>query len=373
MNGLLRSSLKNTPVWRLVRGVKRAALPPKQSLPPDQLRGAITWVNAPPACELNSTLDLKLRLENRSAIGWPATGSHPVSVSLRWLTRTGEAFDRQPAPLSLPQSLYPGEPCELRTTIAAPDVVGDFTLALDFVQDGQGFAERNPEFADFRTMLPVVGPRSTDIDYHAVFRSANLAENHWWVVGAYHSKEQYERSSQERLAMLVERGLTPDSHLLDIGCGTGQMASVMMPYLTDRGGYAGTDIGAEAIDFCNRTFRRPNFAFAQGGMTDVPFTANGTFDMAIFFSVFTHTFVDETALLLAEARRLLKPSGTIVADAITSPLVERGAGHRGEMVVNREHFLKLAKMLGYTAEVVGRWPWNRHAERFMFQLRQTTR
>ena len=69
--------------------------------------------------------------------------------------------------------------------------------------------------------------------------------------------------------------------------------------------------------------------------------------MAIFFSVFTHTFPDETALLLAEAARLLKPTGVIIADVITSPLVERGAGHRGEMIVNREHFLRLADAVGH--------------------------
>lgn len=367
---LLRSFLKDTPAWRLARGLKRAAAPPRNILAAGDRRGLITWTNAPPACERGATLDLRLRAVNRSGTAWPAGGLYPVSLCARWLTRFGEDFDQPAMAIPLSQPLYPGEPRELAASIVAPDVVGDFTLAIDFVQDGRGFADTDPDLADFRTSMTVVGPRATDIDYHSVYRTADLDQNHWWVVGAYHSKEQYERSSRERLDMLVRCGLMPDAHVLDVGCGTGQMAGAMENFLSSRGGYAGTDIGAEAVAFCERTFHQKNFAFRQGGMTDVPFEADGTFDMAIFFSVFTHTFPDETALLLAEARRLLKPTGTIIADVITSPLVERGAGHRGEMVLNREYFLKLAGMLGYTAEVIGRWPWNRHAERFMFQLRQ---
>jgi SAM-dependent methyltransferase len=150
------------------------------------------------------------------------------------------------------------------------------------------------------------------------------------------------------------------------------MANVLQDYLSDRGAYAGCDIGAEAIAFCRRTFRRGNFRFAQSGMTSIPFAEDGTFDLAIYFSVFTHTFLDETALLLAETKRLLQPRGTILVDVIVSPLVERGAGHRGEMIVNRQHFERLASMIGFRGQVVGRWLWNRHAERLMYKLVAST-
>lgn len=364
MKTVLRSLLSDTFLWRAVRGLKRSLAAPRLDRPfaADECRGSIAWLNPPPACEAKATLDLRLTLENRSGIAWSSAGSAPVTIRCQWQTRTAEPFDAAPTVAPLPRPLFPGEPQAIAVQVPAPDVVGDFTLEISFAQGDRTFAATP-------TAVPVVGPRTTDIDYHAVFRTANLADNHWWVVGAYHSQEQYERSSRERLDMLVRHGLTPDWRVLDVGCGTGQMAGVLTPYLSDRGGYAGTDIGAEAVAFCDKTFRRPNFAFRRGGMTTVPFDADGTFDCAIFFSVFTHTFTDETALLMAEAKRLLKPTGVIIADVITSPLVERGAGHRGEMVVNRDHFLRLAAMLGYTADVIGRWPWNRHAERFMFKLR----
>jgi SAM-dependent methyltransferase len=147
------------------------------------------------------------------------------------------------------------------------------------------------------------------------------------------------------------------------------MAMALEDYLTDRGAFYGTDIGREGIDFCRRTFRRPNFVFAPGEMTRVPFaTADGPFDMAIFFSVFTHTYVDESVLLLAEARRLLGPRGVVVADVIVSELVSRDAGHRGQMWVNRDHFLRLAAALGFRAEVIGNFAWAPDAERLMIRF-----
>lgn len=367
MKTLLRTTLHNTPAWRLIRGVKRFLTPPRQLVPAGHQRGLINWQNAPPAAETASPLSLHLQIENRSGIAWPCNGRDPVAIRARWLTRLGTPFDQPVRIVPLPGHLYPGEPRTVRTTITTPDVVGDFSLALDFVQGDRVLSE--PEQPESRYSITIVGSRSTDIDYHSVYRTANLQQNHWWVVGAYHSKEQYEQSSRERRDMLIRCGLTPDFRVLDIGCGTGQMASALESYLSDKGAYAGTDIGAEAIEFCKQNFQKRNFEFERGGMTNVPFHADGTYDMAIFFSVFTHTFPDETALLLAEAKRLLKPTGTIIADVITSPLVERGAGHRGEMVLNKEYFLKLARMLGYEATVIGRWPWNRHAERFMFQFR----
>ena len=366
--------VKSTAAWKFVRAIKRSVLNATSSsaLPANACRGEVVWLDPPPCLEAGSRCHLNLKVQNRSGVPWHSTGRHPVRLRSRWVTCRNDPFDVPPTFAALPRTLFPGEPQSLTIAVPTPDVVGDFTLEIDFVRvDDIPFAEVHSESKAVRLPVPVIGPRTTDIDYHEVFRTANLDDNHWWVVGAYHSKEQYERSSRERLEMLVKRGLTPNSRVLDIGCGTGQMASAMKDYLTDRGAYFGTDIGKEAIDFCQRTFHRKNFAFRQGGMTTVPFDASaGAFDFAIFFSVFTHTFLDETALLMAEARRLLKPSGAMIADVITSPLVERAAGHRGEMVVNEERFLELANMLGYRAEIIGRWPWNRHAERFMFELRQ---
>lgn len=265
----------------------------------------------------------------------------------------------------LPRTLLPGDWADIPVLVEGPAAVGDFTIAWDMTAAGKPIAGVPGE----EMQVHVTFPRSADIDYHHVYRTADLAANSWWVVGAYHSQDEYLRSSRARRDMLIDCGLTPDSRVLDIGCGTGQMAMALEDYLSERGAYYGTDIGREAIDYCRRTYRRRNFVFAAGEMTRVPFVdSDGPFDLAVFFSVFTHTFADESVLLLAEARRLLGPRGGIVADVIASDLVSRAAGNRGQMWVNAEHFVRLAESLGFRARRLGTTPWGAHAERIMFHF-----
>jgi SAM-dependent methyltransferase len=352
-----------TPAGRLARHVRWCLAGP----PRGELAGRLSVRSAPPAAEANTPADWVVRVENHSRRVWPRAGAGRVAVRGRWLSRAGEEFGG-PTEAALPRTLLPGDWADLRVPVPAPAAVGDFTLAWDLTAGGQPVPDSPAEAVP----VPVTFPRATDIDYHRVFRSADLDANSWWVVGAYHSREEYERSAAARRGMLIEQGLTPDSRVLDIGCGTGQMALALEGYLSDRGAYYGTDIGREAVAFARRTYRRPNFVFAPGEMTRVPFPDSaGPFDLAIFFSVFTHTFTDESVLLLAEARRLLGPRGAVIADIITSELVERAAGHRGEMWVNRGHFLRLAGAVGFGATVIGTFPWAAGAERLMIRFDRT--
>ncbi len=353
-------TFKDIPLWWAARAVKRRLRPPA---PVADCVGTISVDNAPAALEVGQAFAWRLTVTNTGPDAWPARGAGAVGLVLTWHTLKGEAFGHpRRVPLSAPA--YPGEPWIMTADIPAPAAVGDFSLAVTLDRPGN--------VPPARVGVPVVGRRAADIDYHSVYRTADLRDNHWWVVGGYYSRAEYERSSRERRDMLAAHaGLTPDSRVLDIGCGTGQVGDALQDYLSDRGAYYGTDIGTEAVAFCRSRFTRPNFRFAQGTMTAVPFTAaDGPFDIAVFFSVFTHTFLDESVLLLAEAGRLLGPAGVVVADIITSPLVERGAGNRGEMTVNADHFFRLAAILGLSATVIGRWPWNPHAERLMLVLRR---
>ena len=356
------AGLKSTAAWKAARSVKRALTPPNGDLSAADCNALLEVPTPPPALEAGRDEVWTIRLTNRGGAAWPAG----TPVVARWASFAGTPFGG-PTSTPLPRPAYPGEPVELAVRVPTPDVVGDFVLTFEVAD----FASRCEHTKPVSVPVPVHGRRSTDIDYHAVFRTADLGDNHWWVVGAYHSKEQYERSQVERREMLEKCGLTPDSRVLDVGCGTGQMADALLGYLSDRGGYCGTDIGREAIAFCQQRFTRPNFQFRVGGMTYIPFAAaDGPFDLAVYFSVFTHTYPDESALLLGQTAALLAPGGSVVADFITSPLVERHGGHRGEMTVNRDHFLALAKLVGLTGEVIGRWPWNPHAERLMVRFRR---
>ena len=72
--------------------------------------------------------------------------------------------------------------------------------------------------------------------------------------------------------------------------------------------------------------------FAVNDFTKLPLDSR-RFDCACFFSVFTHTYPDETALLLAETAKSLNPNGFIIGDVFTSPLTDRCAGNRGAVEV----------------------------------------
>lgn len=353
--------LRTTPLGRLARRIRWALAGPRASAPS---RGRMSVREAPPVMEADVAAGWVVRIENHSRRVWRSTGPGAVEIQRRWTTRTGEAYGA-PVSVPLPRTLLPGEWADVPVSVAGPAGVGDFALGWEVISGGDPIEGTAVESVP----VQVTFPRATDIDYHRVYRSADLAVNSWWVVGAYHSRDEYERSAAARREMLVGCGLTPDSRVLDIGCGTGQLAMALEGYLSDRGAYYGTDIGREGIEFCRRTYRRPNFVFDVGGMTRVPFASTtGPFDLAVFFSVFTHTFVDESVLLLAEARRLLAPGGAIVADVIVSELVERGAGHRGQMWVNRDHFLRLAGTLGFRSEVIGTVPWAPDAQRLMIRF-----
>jgi hypothetical protein len=88
----------------------------------------------------------------------------------------------------------------------------------------------------------------------------------------------------------------------------------------------------------------------------------------VFYSVFTHTYPDETTLLLREARRLLADGGVIFADAFTSASPRRYSGGRDAVVLNRGHFLRLVAECGLRAEPVTCHPWGQDGQRLFFKF-----
>jgi SAM-dependent methyltransferase len=192
--------------------------------------------------------------------------------------------------------------------------------------------------------------RARPFDYRRAYARADLARDYWTVVGPA-TREEYDRLGGVKLKLLIDLGLAPAARVLDVGCGTGLLAAALEGHLSDRGLYVGTDLAPEAVAFCRRRFRRPNFSFVQNEMTALPLPARG-FDAIAFYSVFTHTYPEETALLLAEAGRVLAPRGFAFADAFTSPDVRRSEGDRGAVVVGAAHLARLIAEAGLRAEPV---------------------
>ncbi len=305
-----------------------------------------------------------VRVTNRGQAVWSSRGTHPVALSVQWTTSRKVPLDGPPVTVEFPVAVYPGESVDVPATLIAPDRVGRFLVGISIRQSN------GPDLtAGVRPLLldaDVAGPAVEDIDYHSAFATANLALDYWTVVGPK-TKAEYDRLADEKMVHLRAAGLTPDSRVLDVGCGTGQLAGPLEPYLSDQGCYTGTDIGIEAIPFCRDRFRRPNFRFLQNEMTRLPLE-NEAYDLVTFFSVFTHTYPDETALLLAEAKRLLAPGGSILGDLFASTATDRCAGNRGKMEVNGDHLLRLVALVGLTAEVVHDWPQSPHLSRRLYRF-----
>lgn len=324
---------------------------------------AIYSLSGPLVIERGKSFTISVRITNCGTQVWSSNGRCPVLIRVCWRTSRKKATDRKDTVAHLPRPVRPGEALDVPIKLTASDAAGQFLLEVRPEQLG------GPDFAISKAawvVVEVAAPASEEIDYHKVYATADLDQDYWTVVGPP-TKAEFHRLAQVKLGQLKEEGLTPSSHVLDVGCGTGQLAAALQDYLDDQGSYFGTDIGPEAIEFCRRKYKRPNFRFAVNDFTTLPI-GDQRFDLICFFSVFTHTYPDETVLLLADAKRALKPDGMILGDIFTSPLTERCAGNRGAVELSRDHFHRLVALVGLQAKLVSDWSWKSHARREVYRF-----
>jgi ubiquinone/menaquinone biosynthesis C-methylase UbiE len=123
------------------------------------------------------------------------------------------------------------------------------------------------------------------------------------------SVEEFHRTGQYEADLLIQSGLLPNSFLVDVGCGSGRLASKLAP--SHEGRYLGTEISSELLDYASRISNRPDWRFESVHGLSIPID-DGMADMVCFFSVLTHLRNEESYLYLEEARRVLKPGGRIV-------------------------------------------------------------
>lgn len=138
--------------------------------------------------------------------------------------------------------------------------------------------------------------------------------------------------SGERLKQQLIRhaGLRPESHVLDIGCGTGRLAQALYTYLKG-GTYHGIDLNHRFIDHCRRTNRfRKGFSFSRLDyyhpewaasnraqpyrltLADMP---NGSLDLVVLMGVVYYYDFHGAADIIHEAAPLLKSYGSMTLTA----------------------------------------------------------
>jgi len=119
----------------------------------------------------------------------------------------------------------------------------------------------------------------------------------------------YERIGVLEHALLRGNGLRPESSVVDVGCGSGRLASQLRRYPDLR--YVGTDVVPALLDYARRRVGRPDFRFEKADSIRLP-VGEAEADLVVFFSVFTHLLHEESYVYLAEAHRALRPGGRVI-------------------------------------------------------------
>jgi len=119
----------------------------------------------------------------------------------------------------------------------------------------------------------------------------------------------YELFGNLEARILVDLGFRDGMALIDLGCGSGRLASAFAK-THESIDYLGTDVVQSLLDYA-ATKTPPHFKFVKHRKLSIP-SADSSADFVVAFSLFTHLLHQETYLYLEEAMRVLKPSGLLV-------------------------------------------------------------
>lgn len=132
-----------------------------------------------------------------------------------------------------------------------------------------------------------------------------LEDRHWWFLGK-------RRIVRNMLAKYVR--LAPDDLILDVGCGTGGMMSVLQRF----GEAFGLDISSMGLELaCERGFD----TLTQASVLSLPF-ADNTFGLVTSFDVLYHEAVGDDLSALKEFYRICRPGGYLLITDSALPILQ---------------------------------------------------
>jgi SAM-dependent methyltransferase len=157
----------------------------------------------------------------------------------------------------------------------------------------------------------------------------------------------FKEGAQEGIDRLIHIGvITPESRVLDVGCGIGRLAIPLTTYLKG-GSYDGLDIVPSGIDWCNEHIAQKyqNFHFTLADVFNKEYNPRGhiaasdytfpfpddSFDLVLLISVFTHMLPEGTHRYIAEISRVLRSGGRCwasfyILNADSIEMMEAGKG-----------------------------------------------
>jgi SAM-dependent methyltransferase len=193
-------------------------------------------------------------------------------------------------------------------------------------------------------------------------------------------EEIYFEATREEVDWMVENlGLSSESSMLDLGCGSGRIALGILDRVGEIREYQGVDVDERFLGWPQEyiTPKHPNFQFTRLDLQNdyynpqgekmaqgfaLPF-ADGEFDIICLFSVFTHMLTDDVRIYLEEFYRVLQPEGKVFMTANLEDgvpdVTENPVGYRGRyeynnplatVRYNREFFENLLEESGFRLE-----------------------
>jgi len=107
---------------------------------------------------------------------------------------------------------------------------------------------------------------------------------------------------------LASFGIGENEHVLDVGCGTGNLTLALLRRLSLKGRVTAVDISPEMIRTARRKISDPRVTWHVVDALELP-AGDNTLDRVICYSVWPH--FDDYPAVLNEFRRVLRPKGTL--------------------------------------------------------------
>jgi ubiquinone/menaquinone biosynthesis C-methylase UbiE len=133
------------------------------------------------------------------------------------------------------------------------------------------------------------------------------AAGHDWLLPLYDPFVKLFGGDALRRALLKQAALRPSQRVLDVGCGTGTLAT-MIKRLHPDVEVVGLDPDSKALARARRKVARAalSIQFDQGFADELPYP-EASFDRALSSFMFHHLPPDEKGRMLRAVRRVLKP------------------------------------------------------------------
>jgi SAM-dependent methyltransferase len=213
-----------------------------------------------------------------------------------------------------------------------------------------------PAAAPVRRALRSIQLRAADAaDRVSGRRDALVPPRRMWFVG----DSDFVSTGDEFLRHFQQlAGLSPHDRVLDLGCGIGRMARVLVDVLEPPGSYDGFDVVPHGIDWCRAHYvnTRAPFRFELADVRNAEYNPDGrvapqhfrfpyadaSFDLVLATSLFTHLLSDNADRYLAETARVLAPGGRSLS---TWFLLDAGRPPRAQAAFEFAHPVGRARVI----------------------------